>query len=202
MYSTTMCNKMEGMICQSNISIEDRMKIRKRKQLAISHYHHQSQNSKRRLISLTALIAMSAKETTMHTNTSIFDTDSKSVGIDNRCSACISHDIRDFIGPLRESNRTIKGFGGIKHTSTIMSGTIKWKWEDDEGRIHKHIIPDSYYVPDGKSRLLSPQHWSKSQKGKLHSTTGEFTNAKHSVLQWGKEGEYTLTVPLTKESNH
>lgn len=50
-----------------------------------------------------------------------FDTDSKPIGIDNRCSACILHDIKDFIGNLRQSNRTIKGFGGIRHNSNIMT---------------------------------------------------------------------------------
>ena len=130
-----------------------------------------------------------------------FDTDSEMVGIDNRCSACISHDIKDFIGPLKESKRTIKGFGGIKHTSNIMEGTIKWKWEDDEGKVHKHVIPNSYYVPDGRVRLLSPQHWAKEQKGKLKRDTGETTNAYQSKLQWGDNGKYTLTVPMSYDTN-
>jgi hypothetical protein len=33
-----------------------------------------------------------------------FDTDSKPVGINNRCSAWISHDVTDFIGEIRPSN--------------------------------------------------------------------------------------------------
>ena len=32
-----------------------------------------------------------------------FDTDSATVGIDNRCTGCISHVAQDFIGQLRES---------------------------------------------------------------------------------------------------
>ena len=32
-----------------------------------------------------------------------FDTDSGTIGIDNRCSGCISHDIRDFVGGVRDS---------------------------------------------------------------------------------------------------
>ena len=43
-----------------------------------------------------------------------FDSDSAKVGIDNRCSACMSHIIEDFQGPLTEYNRPIKGFGGTK----------------------------------------------------------------------------------------
>jgi len=41
-----------------------------------------------------------------------FDTDSRSIGIDNRCSACISHDIADFVDTPRPIPGTIKGFGG------------------------------------------------------------------------------------------
>ena len=55
----------------------------------------------------------------MHTqvnnsNISTFDTDSIPIGIDNRCTACISHKIEDFVGPLRDTNRIIRGFGGTK----------------------------------------------------------------------------------------
>ena len=82
-----------------------------------------------------------------------------------------------------------------------MIGTIKWKWCDDAGKIHKHIIPNSYYVPHGKARLLSPQHWAKQQRGKLKKTTGEFTNAFKSKLQWGTDGKYTLSVPLSTDTN-
>ena len=50
----------------------------------------------------------------VHDNIVKFDTDSKRVGIDNRCSACISCDIDDFEGPVRKVNRAIKGFGGVR----------------------------------------------------------------------------------------
>ena len=33
--------------------------------------------------------------------------------------------------------------------------------EDDEGKIETFKIPNSYLVPDGDARLLSPQHWAK-----------------------------------------
>ena len=47
-----------------------------------------------------------------HTTEAHFDTDSGPIGIDNRASACISHESTDFVGPLRKSNRVIKSFGG------------------------------------------------------------------------------------------
>ena len=153
------------------------------------------------LIAASTLLAMSTNQVKATQSVAYFDTDSKPIGIDNRCTACISHDINDFVGKLHDSDRTIKGFGGIKHRSNIMVGTMKWKWCDDQGQVHRHLIPKSYYVPDGRVRLLSPQHWAKSQKGPLKISTGEFTNGQNCVLQWGKGGEYKLTVPLSRDTN-
>ena len=114
-------------------------------------------------IIMTAVMAMQAKHGHVHAHTINFDTDAQPIGVDNRCTACISHIADDFEGPLYDSNRKIKGFGGT-HTTNLKTGTLKWKWADDEGKIHTFHIPNSYYVPDGGVRLLSPQHWAKSQK--------------------------------------
>ena len=86
-----------------------------------------------------------------------FDSDSKLIGIDNRCSACISPDIDDFIGKVTKTDKTIIGFGGQK-VCNVYTGTIGWSWYDDQGKLHKFKIPHSYYVPDAEARLLSPQH--------------------------------------------
>ena len=129
-----------------------------------------------------------------------FDTDSKWVGIDNRCSACISCDEKDFISELRPSGRKIKGFGGVNHTGNIMTGTLRWTWCDDLGRAHTFTIPNSYYVPDGKTRLLSPQHWAKSQKDKISWGTHESTNGTECVLYW-QQRQHQLTIPLDDRSN-
>ena len=76
-------------------------------------------------LAMTAVTAMPVKLKEKHNLTTTFDTDSKVVGIDNRCTACISSDANDFIGDIRPSGRVIKGFGGTK-TTGIMTGTIKW----------------------------------------------------------------------------
>lgn len=85
-----------------------------------------------------------------------FDTDANYVGVDNRCSACISDSTSDFVSPLRETDRVIKGFNGSK-TTKVKTGTIQWCWEDDEGQKHTVTIPNSLYVKDCGVRLLSPQ---------------------------------------------
>ena len=94
--------------------------------------------------------------------TVLFDSDAKAIGIDNRCSACISHDLNDFVGPVVKSNKTIRGFGG-RTKMKVYKGTIAWNWLDDNGVMTKFKIPGSYYIPEGKCRLLSPQHWAMAQ---------------------------------------
>ena len=89
------------------------------------------------------------------------DTDKK-IGVENRCSAFIFHNINDFHGPVRKVNRSIKIFRGERNM-IFHQEMIIWKWCNNEGILHGFIIPNSYYVPAGKLRLLSPQHWAKLQ---------------------------------------
>ena len=75
-----------------------------------------------------------------------FDTDSQLVGVDNRCSVCITNLRSDIPGEIVSCNRSIRGFGGAK-VWNVWKGMIKWDIEDDEGVTHTHIIPNSYYIP-------------------------------------------------------
>ena len=138
---------------------------------------------------------------TRYENKCFFDTDSYSIGIDNRATTCISHKVHDFVGPLMETDKVIMGYNGSR-TSDIKIGTIKWSWQDDEGKIHEHIIKNSIYSPSGGVRLLSPQAWSQSKathQEKLH-TKCETTN-KSAILTWGPKGQYKRTVPLGIHDN-
>ena len=130
-----------------------------------------------------------------------FDTDSEHVGIDNRCSACISHKIEDFIGSPNQTKRTIKGFGGAR-INNIMKGTIKWKWSDDQGKIHEFKIPNSYYVPEGGVRLLSPQHWAQEQRkvNKRKDIVYGCNTMHHSSTLYWNDGD-KLTVPIDPSNN-
>ena len=65
----------------------------------------------------------------------VFDTDGKTVGIDNRASVSMSPDREDFVGTLKKQRRIITGFGGPK-TYDVYVGTIKWSIEDDTGTVH------------------------------------------------------------------
>ena len=126
-----------------------------------------------------------------------FDTDSGEVGIDNRASGCFSHVISDFVGPMKDCNKVVKGFGGSR-TSNVKIGTLKWSWDDDRGVKTTHLIPNSYYSKVGGVRLLSPQHFAQeSQKG--DRSAGSRTTAREISLTWGNG--LTKTVPLDQKSN-
>jgi hypothetical protein len=95
-----------------------------------------------------------------------FDTDSRPCGIDNHASACISDDIGDFEGKMEKSLRYIKGFGGAK-TFNIKKGTLVWRIKSDEGKVTTFKIKNSYYIPQGKVKLLSSQHWMQERENTI-----------------------------------
>jgi len=146
------------------------------------------------------VLAMQANATIATERKTQFDTDSETIGIDNRCSGCISHVKEDFVGKLRPTDRVVKGFAGTR-TTNVQVGTLRWSWEDELGRKHTFTIPNSYYVPDGRVRLLSPQHWSQTQTtGPERDKCGEYTNGRECVLFWGG-GKYKIRIPLGKKDN-
>ena len=147
-------------------------------------------------------LACPAKQTTTQERIVKFDTDAKPIGVDNRCSACISPYIEDFIGPLEDTNKTIKGFAGAR-TNNPKIGTLRWQWSDDSGKIHTFEIPNSYYVPSCELRLLSPQHWAQTRNPVDRETTRCITSSVNIYLRWTNGDEnYELTLPLNKRGSN
>ena len=128
-----------------------------------------------------------------------FDTDSKIIEVDNRCLLRILNDPSDFITELKPCGRSIKGFGGAR-TNNVMAGALKWRWCDDNRKIHSFTIPNSYYTESVDNRLLSPQNWAKIQRDKSEQGTGEFTNSNTCKMYLDK-GKYSMTIPLTSSTN-
>jgi hypothetical protein len=153
----------------------------------------------RKIITAMSVLAMRANAHTERMTR--FDTDSDVIGIDNRCSGCISHVRDDFIDTLRPTTRVIRGFGGSR-TMNVSIGTLQWSWDDDNGQSHTFTIPNSYYVPDGHIRLLSPQHWAQSHTKNRQQRTerGEHTNGNECVLYW-ENGNYKRHVDLGRTDN-
>ena len=131
-----------------------------------------------------------------------FDTDAKPIGVDNQCSACILPYIEDFIGPLEDTNKTIKGFTGAR-TNNPKIGTLRWQWSDDSGKMHTFQIPNSYYVPECELRLLSPQHWAQTRTPVDRATTRCIPSSVNVYVRWTKGDEnYELTLPLNKRGSN
>ena len=80
-------------------------------------------------------LACPAKQITTQERIVRFDTDAKPIGVDNRCSACISPYIDDFIGPLEDTSKTLKRIAGARMDNPKM-GTLRWQWSDDSGKRH------------------------------------------------------------------
>jgi hypothetical protein len=119
-----------------------------------------------------ALTSINKQERWSRGNTD-FGTDSLQIKVDNCASRTMSCSKGDFIpGTMR--NVSLKGVRGFGNTITPIThiGTISWKIYDDDGRLHNIEIPNSYYVPGGSSRLLSPQHWHSKQTTGFQSRTG------------------------------
>ncbi len=168
------------------------------------HSSSRKRNIGARMMAFTAVATVAMQANGMQSNyleTMVtFDTDSVPIGVDNRCTGCISNRIEDFEGPMVESSRAIKGFGGSR-TTGIMIGTLAWRWMDDAGQEHKFLIPKSFYVQGGNVRLLSPQHWAQAQKDtKPIQGTGSETDARQVTLFWNQR-KNKLTIPLGQSDN-
>jgi transposase InsO family protein len=155
-----------------------------------------------RIMAAAVILAMAANSQQIRSvsQSGPFDTDSALVGMDSRASGCITHDRAD-CGTLKECNRRIKGFGGVRQFR-VWSTTIKWSIDDDDGRTHLFKIPNSFYIPDGDVRLFSPQHWAQTRKGvDKRGGAGEVTTAINTTLFW-ENGKYKRTIPIDRDGNN
>ena len=96
-----------------------------------------------------------------------------------------------------DSPQVIKGIAGTRVTK-IKQGTLKWRWDDNEGKTHTFLIPQSYFVPTGGVRLLSPQHWAQHLRSKPNQEGVTTTYKNKVVVTW--QG-CTKTVQLDDKTN-
>jgi hypothetical protein len=107
-------------------------------------------------------------------------------------------------GTIRKCNVAVSGVGGqIKCT---IKGTVCWTIEDDQGRPHDILLPNTPMCEALPHRLLSPQHWAQeTEKGIRISLLGALrpgchTNADSMVLTWGKR-KFVKMIPLHPSKN-
>ena len=129
-----------------------------------------------------------------------YDSDSKVILVDNCCSTSITNDLRDFIAPLQPARAKVEGYNGT--TTATMVGTVKWKIHDDLGNEHQVLLPNTYYAPQGRYRLLCPQHWAQvaNDNSPTHHGTWCATYADRIVLYWGQR-RYSRTLRLIPSTN-
>ena len=110
--------------------------------------------------------------------------------------------VEDFIRPLEDTNKIIKGFAGVQ-TNNPKTGTVRWQWLDDNGRMHTFEISNSYYIHECEQRLLSPQHWAQTRSAADRATTRSITSVLNVYLRWTKGDERDeLTLPLNKRRSN
>jgi hypothetical protein len=133
-----------------------------------------------------------------------FDTDSRPIKIDNCFSRSMSFSRADFIsGTLQPvSNASVIGYSGSR-TKITHKGTIRWYISDDAGKTQAIVIPNSFYVPTSKTRLLSPQHFAQQAKDHfpIHRGTWCATYDDCICLQW-RQRTCSITAKLDPESSN
>jgi len=103
------------------------------------------------------------------------------IAIDNCLSRCITNNPRDFVGDMIEVNIPVRGIGGT--VMATFKGTVEWRIEDDQGRVHAFRIPDTYLNVESPYRLLSPQHWAQTQKDHLPNPRGTWCGTYHNAVE-------------------
>lgn len=129
-----------------------------------------------------------------------FDSDSKLFGIGNRATTSVSNDIEDFVGPLKETNGTLKGIGGAIKIDGI--GTLQIKLADENGIIHNILLPGSLYVKKSPIRLLCPQQWAQTARDNHPKKDGTWsgTFADRVELYWNQR-RFKRTIKLDPGTN-
>ena len=123
-----------------------------------------------------------------------FDSDSFLIGVDNHATTTISNDKSHF------TNIGVKGFGNNMVKATD-KGTLKWKIEDDEDKVHIFTIYNALYIPQSSLCILCPQ-WAKQANDHypIHNGTHCIVNADTCELEWNQH-KYKRTIPWDPATN-
>ena len=129
-----------------------------------------------------------------------YDSDSHPLMFDDRVSASITNDLQDFIWKPTPITRKVIGIVGSAEAT--YRRTVKWKIEDDDNMVHTFTIPNTYYIANAPTRILSPQHFPQQMPDhKPHAEgTGCTTTSSIIVLFWNQR-KSTKTVKLDPKLN-
>ncbi|KAI2497267.1 hypothetical protein MHU86_17231 [Fragilaria crotonensis] len=127
-----------------------------------------------------------------------FDSASFTILVDNGASRCMTNDVKHFIGTPTVVSKKVTGLGAGNVT---LEGTVRWRWEDDQGKCHTVDIPNTLYCADLAFCLLSPQHLAAEKRDNSPKPRGTWlaTFADAMVLQWGQR-QYQRTIKLSSSN--
>ena len=124
----------------------------------------------------------------VHQNLLHIDSDSFITGIDSHASRCIDTNINHFVGPLKPTKRQrVKGINGWLQVKG--EGAVRWRIEDDSGRMHTIFVRNALCAPDAPHCLLSPQHWSQQSNDHCPLKHGTWCGIFHDecILCWNQQ---------------
>ena len=124
----------------------------------------------------------------------VFDTDSHAIGMDNHTSRIMINDINHFILVLvAEPDMSLKGAGG--NLKVMGSGTLRWRIENDDGKIHTIIEKYAIYVPKLHTCLISHQYRAQGLNYNTPDLDGTLgvTFSDRCVLEWNQR-KYRRTI--------
>jgi len=144
---------------------------------------------KAQVILRTTPVTIRTFNTPLHTQVPLpiqLDWDSHTLLVDNGCSTSITNCMDEV----------------DLATSATHVGTVCWKIEDDLGRTHDILLPNTYYSSHGKHCLLCPQHWAQTANDHHPHPNGTWcaTYANCIILYWDQQ-QYQHTVKLLPHSN-
>ena len=124
---------------------------------------------------LIALASMLDEEEQVHM---VFDMDSYLMAINN----CTSHMMTNQEADLFDVVTVHKDILGIGKTQSVKMGTFQLRIEDDDGMVHEHLIPETYFSPE------LPQSGcylcSTGPDGNRHLHMHSDTDADRITLEW------------------
>ena len=121
-----------------------------------------------------------------------FDSDSFTILVDNGASRCMTNNAKHFVGTPTVVSKKVTGLGAGNVT---LEGTVRWTWEDDQGKCHTLYCAELAYC------LLSPQHLAAKKQDNSPKPRGTWlaTFADAMVLQWGQR-QYQRTIELSSSN--
>ncbi|CAB9519768.1 unknown protein [Seminavis robusta] len=129
-----------------------------------------------------------------------YDTDSVLIAIDNCSSRCITNCMCDFVDTPVKVRVSVQDIGGS--VTATYKGTVKWTIEDEQGRAHHFLIPDTYFNTATPYRLLSPQHWARVANENHPEQRGTWCATYEDAVElFWKQRQFKRVIKLSASSN-